>query len=74
MAKRPSQKIHKALADLSRALRRIDAPSMVIGGIAVTQVGVITRDKDILLVHPNQLRSKLSPLGWEHFQKHSPDK
>ncbi len=46
----------------------------VIGRIAIREVGVITRDKDILLVHPNQLRSKLSPLGWEHFRKHSPDK
>ena len=46
----------------------------VIGGIAIREVGVITQGKDILLVHANQLRSKLRPLGWEHFRKHSPDK
>jgi thiamine-monophosphate kinase len=45
-----------------------------IGGIVITQVGVVTKSKNILLVHPNQRRSELKPLGWEHFRKHSPDK
>lgn len=47
MAKQPSQKIRKALADLSRALRRIDAPSMVIGDIAVIAHGVARQTADI---------------------------
>jgi Nucleotidyl transferase AbiEii toxin, Type IV TA system len=47
MAKRPSQKIRKALADLTRALQRIEAPSMVIGGIAVIAHGVARQTIDI---------------------------
>jgi thiamine-monophosphate kinase len=43
----------------------------VIEGIAITEVGVITRNKDILLIDGNQRRSKLKPLGWEHFRKPS---
>jgi len=43
----------------------------VIGGVAITEVGVITKSKDILLAHTNQRRSKLKPLGWEHFRKHT---
>jgi hypothetical protein len=40
MAKRPSKRILEALADLAKALQRIEAPSMVIGGIAVIAHGV----------------------------------
>jgi len=40
MAKRPSQKIRKALADLAKAIHRLEAPSIVIGGIAVIAHGV----------------------------------
>ena len=47
MAKRPSRKIRKALADLTKALQRIDAPSMVIGGIAVIAHGVARQTVDI---------------------------
>jgi predicted nucleotidyltransferase len=47
MAKRPSKKIREALADLTRALQRIDAPSMVIGGIAVIAHGVARQTVDI---------------------------
>lgn len=47
MAKRPSQKIREALADLSRALQQIEAPSMVIGGIAVIAHGVARQTVDI---------------------------
>lgn len=47
MAKRPSKKILEALADLAKALRRIDAPSMVIGGIAVIAHGVARQTIDI---------------------------
>jgi thiamine-monophosphate kinase len=43
----------------------------VIAGIAITEVGVITRNKDILLIDGKQRRSKLKPLGWEHFRKPS---
>jgi thiamine-monophosphate kinase len=48
--------------------RRRAVPS-IIGGVAITEVGVITKGKDILLVHANRSRSKLSPIGWEHFRK-----
>jgi Nucleotidyl transferase AbiEii toxin, Type IV TA system len=47
MARRPSQKILKALADLAKALQRIEAPSMVIGGIAVIAHGVARQTVDI---------------------------
>jgi Nucleotidyl transferase AbiEii toxin, Type IV TA system len=47
MAKRPSQKILKALTDLTKALERIEAPSMVIGGIAVIAHGVARQTVDI---------------------------
>ncbi len=47
MAKRPSRRILEALADLAKALRQIDAPSMVIGGIAVIAHGVARQTIDI---------------------------
>ena len=47
MAKRPSQKIRKALSDLTKALQRIKTPSMVIGGIAVIAHGVARQTIDI---------------------------
>jgi hypothetical protein len=40
MAKRPSQKLRNTLADLTKALEQIEAPGMVIGGIAVIVHGV----------------------------------
>ncbi len=47
MAKRPSQKIRKTLADLTKALRRLEAPNMVIGGIAVIAHGVARQTIDV---------------------------
>src|SRR3954465_3468486 len=47
MAKRPSQKIRKSLVDLTKALHRLEAPSMVIGGIAVIAHGVARQTIDI---------------------------
>jgi hypothetical protein len=47
MAKRPNKRILEALADLAKALRQIDAPSMVIGGIAVIAHGVARQTVDI---------------------------
>jgi len=47
MAKRPSQKIRKTLADLTKALQRLEAPSMVIGGIAVIAHGVARQTVDV---------------------------
>jgi hypothetical protein len=47
MAKRPSKRILEALADLAKALRHIDAPNMVIGGIAVIAHGVARQTVDI---------------------------
>jgi thiamine-monophosphate kinase len=42
-----------------------------IGGVAISQVGVITKPKDMVLVQANHLKSKLAPLGWEHFKRSS---
>lgn len=47
MAKRPSQRIRKTLADLTKALQQIEAPSMVIGGIAVIAHGVARQTLDV---------------------------
>jgi hypothetical protein len=47
MAKRPSQKIRKTLTDLTKALQQIEAPSMVIGGIAVIAHGVARQTIDV---------------------------
>jgi hypothetical protein len=47
MAKRPSQRIRKTLGDLKEALQRIEAPGMVIGGIAVIAHGVARQTVDI---------------------------
>jgi thiamine-monophosphate kinase len=41
----------------------------VLAGVTITEVGVITRSRDIFLIHGNQLRAKLKPLGWEHFRR-----
>jgi thiamine-monophosphate kinase len=40
----------------------------ILGEIAIKEVGVITKAKDIFLVRANQRRSKLRALGWEHFR------
>src|SRR4051812_8641432 len=47
MAKRPSKKILEALADLAKAFQQIEAPTMVIGGIAVIAHGVARQTIDI---------------------------
>jgi len=47
MAKRPSQKLHNTLVDLTKALQRIEAPAMVIGGIAVIAHGVARQTIDV---------------------------
>jgi thiamine-monophosphate kinase len=49
--------------------RRGQAVPATIGGTPITQVGVIAKSKKIVLVNGNQPRSKLAPLGWEHFRK-----
>jgi thiamine-monophosphate kinase len=48
-------------------------PTMI-GGTSISQVGVITKSKNILLVSANQRSSKLAPLGWEHFRKRPSDR
>ena len=58
MAKRPSQKIRKTLADLAKVLHRLEAPGMVIGGIAVIAHGVARQAIDIdATVLPRDLQS-----------------
>jgi len=41
-----------------------------IAGVDITEIGVITKRRDILLTHANLSQSKLKPLGWEHFGKY----
>jgi len=40
-----------------------------IAGVAVTQIGRITRAKEIILCSTEGTRQKLQPHGWEHFHK-----
>jgi thiamine-monophosphate kinase len=39
-----------------------------IGGVAVTQIGVITRARGVFVKNPNGVVRKLDPRGWEHFR------
>ncbi|MBV8053510.1 MAG: thiamine-phosphate kinase, partial [Acidobacteriaceae bacterium] len=39
-----------------------------IGGIPITQIGHITRQKHVLIVNEKGMRSKLRAQGWQHFQ------
>jgi thiamine-monophosphate kinase len=39
-----------------------------IGGVALTQIGVITRSRKILLMNEKGVAHKLRPRGWEHFK------
>ncbi|MGO9776442.1 MAG: thiamine-phosphate kinase [Terracidiphilus sp.] len=40
-----------------------------IAGVALTQIGVITRPRFILLRNPKGIAYELQPRGWEHFRK-----
>ncbi|HME36004.1 MAG TPA: thiamine-phosphate kinase [Candidatus Sulfotelmatobacter sp.] len=40
-----------------------------IAGVALTQIGHITRPRVILLRNPNGIAYELAPRGWEHFRK-----
>ena len=40
-----------------------------IAGIPLTQIGHITRNKEILLVDEFGVRRRLKPQGWQHFEK-----
>jgi thiamine-monophosphate kinase len=39
-----------------------------IAGVPITQIGRITRDKHIVLVNNQGMRSELRPQGWQHFR------
>jgi thiamine-monophosphate kinase len=39
-----------------------------IAGVAITQIGHMTRDKHVVLVNQDGVGSKLRPQGWEHFK------
>jgi len=39
-----------------------------IGGVALREIGVITRSRKILLVNDESVTHKLRPRGWEHFK------
>ena len=38
-----------------------------LAGVPITQIGHITRSKQILLLHQNGVRRRLAPQGWQHF-------
>ena len=40
-----------------------------IAGVAVRQIGVITRGRKVLLGNKKGVRQELLPQGWEHFKK-----
>ena len=40
-----------------------------IGGVAVTQIGLITRSRKILVCNSKGVAYELAPRGWEHFRK-----
>jgi len=40
-----------------------------IGGVAMTQIGRITRGRRILITNPKRVAYELHPRGWEHFGK-----
>jgi thiamine-monophosphate kinase len=39
-----------------------------IAGVDITQIGTITRGRQVILVSPDGARIKLRPQGWEHFK------
>lgn len=42
-----------------------------INGVPLTEIGVVTRSKQMLIVDPAQTRRVLQPQGWEHFRQRS---
>ena len=40
-----------------------------IAGVAITEIGVITRSRRLVLFSPGGAGSELHPRGWEHFRK-----
>jgi thiamine-monophosphate kinase len=52
---------------LFTARRETRVPKLL-GGIAVTKIGEITRGTKIFLIDQNNKKSELKPEGWEHFQ------
>ena len=40
-----------------------------IAGVAVRQIGVVTRGRKVLLGNKKGVRQELLPQGWEHFKK-----
>ncbi len=40
-----------------------------IAGVAVTLIGRVTRDKQVVLIGEDGVRRELKPQGWEHFRK-----
>jgi thiamine-monophosphate kinase len=49
----------------SPAGRRVPAQ---MGGVALSEIGVITRSREILLTNEKGVAHKLRPRGWEHFK------
>ncbi|HEV2175321.1 MAG TPA: AIR synthase-related protein, partial [Nitrospira sp.] len=45
-----------------------------IDGVPLTDIGVVTRSKKMLIIDPAQTRRVLRPLGWEHFRQRSSSK
>jgi thiamine-monophosphate kinase len=52
----------------ARPTKRVPAR---IKGIRVTEIGVITAGRKMLLTHPNNNVERFEPRGWQHFQRRS---
>jgi thiamine-monophosphate kinase len=40
-----------------------------IGGVSITQIGQITRSRNVFLMNKDSVGYVLEPLGWEHFRR-----
>jgi thiamine-monophosphate kinase len=53
---------------LFTAGKQIRVPTRI-DGLTVTEIGVVTRTKKLVIVDAAQTRSVLRPQGWEHFRQ-----
>lgn len=82
----PRGKFRGRHVDLSFALHGGDAYELLftankqtrvlasINGVPLTEVGVVTRSKKMVIIDPAQTRRVLQPQGWEHFRQRSSSK
>lgn len=58
---------------LFTANKQICVPASI-DGVPLTDIGVVTRSKKMLIIDPAQTRRVLQPQGWEHFRQRSSSK